>query len=118
MAVESPITLEDKWFIGERKVFEFTIVKDGVAVDISSWDLEWVLRQAPGAPEPLLSKGTAEITKSDPTNGVCRVIIEPTDTIAIEIGGGDYYHTLKRTDGGNDAVLAFGEAVLREAATR
>lgn len=118
MAEESPITLEDKWFVGERKVFEFTVVNDGVPVNITSWELEWVLRQAASAPTPLITKADADITKSDPTNGVCRVIIEPADTLAIEIGAGDYYHTLKRVDGDNDAVLAFGEAVLRMAATR
>lgn len=118
MAEESPIAITDNWFVGERKVFEFTVVKNGAAVDISSWDLEWVLRQAADAPSALISKGTADIVKNDPTNGVCRVIIDPADTLAVEIGGGTYYHTLKRTDGQNDAVLAFGEAVLRMAATR
>ena len=122
MAEYSPITEDHRWFVGEKKTLEFTVKnQDDTLADITSWDLEWVLRPAAKSSTVLLTKTSAvvsEIMKSDPTNGVCRVVILPADTLAIDIGAGTYDHALKRSDGDNDAVLVFGEAVLRAAATR
>lgn len=121
MSEYSPITDEDNWFIGEKKFIDFTIIKeDGNAANITTWDLEWTLRQAPGATTHMLQKTSVlgGITKTDPTNGICRVSIDADDTLDLGIRGGRFSHALKRVDGANDAVLSFGEAVLKAAASR
>jgi len=122
MAEYAPITEALEWFVGEKKTLEFTIKDENdQAADITTWELEWVLRPAPASGTVLISKSSLEVSellKSDPINGVCRVLINPDDTLAIPTGGSTYSHALKRSDGDNDQVLAFGEAVLQVAATR
>lgn len=118
MSVESPIKDTDNWFIGEDRTFQFTVTKpDGSAQPITGWSLEWVLRRHP-------AEGAALITKTTPTGvaitngsaGVCEVRIAAADTR--ELAPGTYFHTLARSDQGSKTVLAFGEAVLKAAATR
>ena len=198
MSIESPITEDDNWFIGEDKLFEYyittsprvraskTALKDATAIsvaplpealangdkvrfapageagvvatisaaasagatslavnalsgtvhsgthggkvlDITGWALEWVLRSSPGGTTALITKTTAAgggISITDGASGVCRVTIADTDTLnaagdpPVELNPGRYYKTLRRTDDGTEVVLSFGEAVLRQPATR
>lgn len=121
MAEQADILKEHNWFIGEKKIFQYTI-KDlnGAVVDITNFDLEWVLRPAAASHTIFIHKESTdpnEVNKTDPANGVCQVIIMPNDTILIDAAG-TFFFTLKRADGDNDAVLAFGSAVLQFGATR
>lgn len=118
MAEYVPITKEHNWFIGEKKTFQYTIKnQDGSLANISTWDLEWTLRPDAESTTTFIQKKSTvggEISKSDPTNGVCLVIINPDDYSAV-VGAGTFDKALKRTDGDNDSVLAYGEAVLQAA---
>jgi hypothetical protein len=86
--------------------------------DITGYTLEWVLRAGPAA-SVLLTK-TPAIT--DAANGICQVAIADDDTVdgtgVILIQPGTHYHTLRKTNAGDESVLAFGVAVLRLGATR
>lgn len=118
----SPITLEDEWFIGSDKIFEFTIYTDDdvTAEDIDGWDLEWVLRQSPRSDQVFITKSTGGngIAITDGNNGLCTVTITDTDTLGIIPGEGEYWHSLKRTNDTAADVLVYGEAAIRYAATR
>lgn len=118
MSVEASIAKLDNWFIGEDKVFEFTVVdSDGAAQNITGWSLEWVLRQRPDRDAAVLTKTDGNgIALTTPASGICQVTITDADTLALSPGS--YYHTLRRDDDNTEAVLSFGEAILRQAATR
>jgi hypothetical protein len=119
MAEYAPITKEHNWFIGEKKSFQYTIRnQDGSIADISTWDLEWTLRPDASSPTIYIQKKSTvggEISKTDPVNGVCLVLLNPDDYDAV-VGAGTFDKALKRTDGDNDTTLAFGEAVLQASA--
>ena len=122
MARDAPIRETDNWFIGEDQLLRFTIddgaIPTPAASDITGFALEWVLRLSPGGPVALIAKTTgAGIVITDGPNGVCEVAIDDGDTINLQPSA-RYFHTLRRTDAGFETVLAFGDAVLRQAATR
>lgn len=118
MSIEAPIAKSDNWFIGEDKIFEFTVVdSDGDIQDISGWSLEWVLRQRPDRDAAVLTKTDEDgIELTSPASGICQVTITDANTLALSPGS--YYHTLRRDDDDSETVLSFGEAILRQAATR
>ena len=118
MSVDAPIADTENWFIGEDRPVGFTVVDaDGVAVNITDYALEWVLRETPGSATATITKTTdSGITITDGPAGKCEVAIADTDTI--DLSPGRYFHTLRRTDDGLETVLSFGQAVLQQAATR
>jgi len=123
MSVETPIAAADNWFCGEDRVFQF-VVKDaaGVAKDINGWAITFSLRDRTDG-TLLLSKSVGSgITLTTPANGVLEVAIARGDTIDgsgnILINPGRYVYALQRTDAGSVTDLAFGDAVLRLAASR
>lgn len=124
MSIETPIASANNWFVGEDRIFRFTIKKpDGSIQDISGWAMKFDIRTAPSAVSTVLTKTTpAGINLVDPTNGVCEVTIQRADTIDgsgnILIQPGRYVYALYRTDAGAATDLAFGDAVLRLAASR
>ena len=119
MAEYVPITKDHKWFIGEKKAFEYTIKnQDGTLADITNWELQWTIRPAAESPTIFIQKKSTtvgQISKSNPTQGVCQVNVNPDDYAAVT-GAGTFDKALKRTDGDNDTTLAFGEAVLQASA--
>jgi hypothetical protein len=119
MAEYAPITKDHNWFIGEKKTFQYTIRNaDGSLADITTWELEWTLRPDAESPTIYIHKASTaggEISKPNPTQGECQVIINPTDYDAV-VGAGTFDKALKRVDGDNDTTLAFGEAVLQASA--
>ncbi len=118
MSKTAPITVDDHWFIGEDRTLRFSVTDAvGLPLSISGWTLEWVLRERPWGAQALVTKTTgAGITITDAPNGVCEVALADDDTIALAPGA--YFHTLRRTNAGFETVLAFGDAVLQQAATR
>lgn len=119
MSTKSPVVITDNFFIGEDRVLRFTVVDaDGVAVNITGWALEWVLRVVPASTAASLTKttGGGGITITSGAGGICEVAIADADTI--NLGEDRYFYTLRRSDSGNEVVLAFGEFWLQQAATR
>ena len=89
----------------------------GYAVqDISAWTLEWVLREGPAGAVQITKTVGSGITLTDAANGVLQVAIADSDTLTMSPK--TYFYTLRRTGDGNEVVLAFGDAVLRQPATR
>jgi hypothetical protein len=124
MAEHAPITKEDEWFTGEDKTFRFTVRDSAGAIQVlTGWEVEWVLRKhRSAAGDPVLIKdndpGTAPVDAAitDGPGGKVEVYIRRGDTD--DLNPGTYFHTLRRTDDGSSSVLAYGEAVLQQAATR
>ena len=118
MSVDAPIADTENWFIGEDRSLDFTVVDgDDVAVNITDYALEWVVRETPGGATASITKTTSDgITITDGPGGVCRVAIADGDTLSL--APGRYFHTLRRTDADLETVLSFGQAVLQQAATR
>lgn len=118
MSRESPITLSHNWFRGQDDIFEYSIVDaDGAAVNITSWALEWVMRESESASTAALTKTTAAgITITNGAGGVLQVAISDTDTLTLEPR--TYVYALRRTDAGSEQILAFGDAVLRDVAAK
>jgi hypothetical protein len=115
MAEYAPITSEMEWFVGEKKTFEFSVIGES---DVTAWNVEWTLRQANKSPTVLIYKRKADGGVVTPGGNKIQVTVEPEDTLDISVGGGEYDHALKRTDSGSEGVLSYGEAVLRQAASR
>lgn len=80
---------------------------------ITGWTLQWVLRTTPEAAAATL---TVVPTINSGVDGDCQVAVTDTDTLALPPA--TYFHTLRRSDAGNEVVLAYGDAVLQRAATR
>jgi len=119
MSEEATISAADNWFIGEDKTLRFTVLDSTgtAAQNITGWALEWILRTRPDAEGTAIYKaGTAAITITDGSAGICDVAIADTDTGTLSPG--EYYHTLRRTDEGSETVLSFGKVSLRQAASR
>lgn len=80
-------------------------------VDVTSWTFEWIMKDSPGSSTSILSPSVSITTASE---GKIGWSVADTDTDALEPK--DYYHILRRTNTGNETVLAYGKATLRRAA--
>ncbi|MGH9202203.1 MAG: hypothetical protein ACRD2A_13320 [Vicinamibacterales bacterium] len=120
MSKEANIAKTDNWFVGEDRTFIFTVnnAADSGAENITGWALEWVLRKDADATAAIITKTVAGggITIPVGTDGKANVLVLDDDTVNLEPG--TYYHTLRRTDGGQETVLSFGTATLRRGSTR
>jgi hypothetical protein len=119
MARQDDVTVADQCFVGEDKTLNVTIYQaDGTTPqNITGWTLSWMLKKS-----HKLSDASASVTKTttgggivitDAADGVCEVRIVDTDTDALTAT--TYYHELKRMDDGSEAVLIYGDFVLRPA---
>lgn len=118
MSRNSPVKSADNFFIGEDKVLQFEVVDESdQIVDITGWAMEFVLRDYPEAPTVVLTKTTDDdIALSNPTLGICRVTIPRADTL--QLNAQSYSYTLRRTDAGYSAALAFGDFLVKEPSSR
>ena len=131
MATHRDITRKDQVFIDTDRILRYTVWKgnptaaqiaanQAVPENVTGWALSWVLSEVGGA--ALVSKSTSAgitITGSynvDPLLHTQRVdvLLEDADTVAL--ARGTYIYKLKRTDAGEETVLAFGTLELLEAA--
>ena len=121
MGAVANITKADRWFKGEDKIIRYTVVDSaGAAVDVAGYTAEWVLRLGPDGPTAIITKttGGSGITLPAPTtDGIIEVAIDDIDTDNLTASD-NYHKTLKRTNSGNEGVLADGFAVLQEPSTR
>lgn len=125
MSLEADITRDDRWHIGEDKKLRFTIYTDRtktVVQDVTGFALSWRLRATPTG-TVLLTKTTGSgiaisgVFNADPAinTQVIEVSVDDEDTQpdgGTALGSGTYYHELKRTDVGLEAVLAAGKLYL------
>lgn len=119
-------TDDDRVFVGEDKIIAYnTKNAAGTPQDLTGFELEWVLRTGPeGAALLTKTSGASEITIANGAGTLdqARVQLEDTDTVdgggAILIAAGHYYHTLRRTNSGDEQVLSYGEFLLSVPATR
>lgn len=119
MAERSDITADHEWHTNTDHVLEFTIYQaDGTtAQNITGWALSWLLKRNHDASDAdaLLTKTTASALQVDITSGATgRVDVIVLDTDTLSLAGGTYVHELKRTDAGEESVLSYGRARLKQ----
>lgn len=122
MAVESPIEPAADWFRGEHKIMRFTLPVDNGP--ITGWTFEWTVYPYPdGDAAAVLTKNGGSITvpsfgdpqATPPTAPVIQVEVQASDTA--ELDPKAYRHVLRRIDAGNEGVLSYGVAVLKDPRT-
>lgn len=112
-AKEAPIRESEHLFIGEDRTIRIDVVQsdDTTPQAMTGWSLTWELLNRRGG--TVLITKTPSIGNGSATDDRATITITDTDTEAIDPG--TYFHVLRRTDAGGEAVLAFGDAVIQEA---
>ena len=113
------ITVADEWYVGEDKVFTFTVRDvNGVVVNITGYTFEWTVRTGRSHPVKRITKTSgAGIVITDAVNGVLTVTVARADTLGPPIfRAGRYYHGLARTNSGVYDVEIDGYADLLKSA--
>lgn len=112
MAEETQIGGTGEVFVGEDKVFQLTVQDTANAVvDITGWTIIFVVKVKDTASDPGLISVTCALT--DPTNGVCTATV--ADTVMDTLLPRTYRYSFKRTDGGAETILAYGDFVVQKA---
>jgi hypothetical protein len=126
MARRQDIGQSADWFIGEDKTLPFEVYDGGAEstiINVTGWAIEFKMRlpiegdrialtRTTGA-STITITGTFNATPSVNTQRV-NVLVEDTDTDHLHPGR--YYYVLRRTDAGNETVLAYGDIDLKKAA--
>ena len=116
MALSQSITSSDNIFTGEDKTITFDVTQaDGTTPQVmTGWALTWELKASvTGAVQisKTTTAGTIALSNKFGTNDRATVTIADGDTETV--GGGAYYHHLRRTDAGNEQILAYGDVTLK-----
>lgn len=109
---------ENNLFVGEDKQLRLH-VKDsaGVPVNITGWVVIFNVRDSDRSSMDVLVK-TASISgiyDADPDVNAQRAIITLSDTETLTLSARRYRHSWKRTDDGQETVLAFGPFIPQRA---
>lgn len=126
MSFEQAITVDDNWFTGEDRVFQVRVyvpgttqeeaeADTGTREDITGWTIQWALMKSQHGTTPAVLQKIA-VPVGDPADGLAQIVVDHADTT--DLVPGEYFHTWARTDGGEQGVLAFGDATLRHGAIR
>jgi hypothetical protein len=113
---------DDAWFIGEDKILgPFTVYQQNKRTpqNITGWSVSWMMKRDlddADVDAVLVKTTSAGITLTTPTSGILNITIADTDTDGL--AAGTYYHEVKRTDAGNETVLATGTCVLQQGVHR
>jgi hypothetical protein len=133
MAKLAAVTAANTFFAGEDKTLVFEVTNAaGLPEDVDGWAMEWVLRKPKPGVDISLDQGPEVLRKDTATAGVVvvgvfnaakaqntqRIEVRLVDTDTAELKAGDYVHSLKRTDEGEETVLAYGPFKLLKAASR
>jgi hypothetical protein len=113
------------WFIGEDKTIAFEIYSSDEATmqDVTGYAVEFKMRIKADSDKVVLTRTTGASTititgsyaSAQATNTQrVNVLVEDTDTDNLQPGA--YSYSLRRTDAGNETVLAYGDIVLKKAA--
>jgi hypothetical protein len=110
MAIETPLS----WFRGEDVALTVTLTPP---TSISGWSLTFTVRDRPGGTVKLTKDngGTGGLTITDAGNGVFKVTIARADTQTLTVQA--YVYDIRRTDSGNNAIIAFGSINLKQEVT-
>jgi hypothetical protein len=119
MAIETQIGGGDDLFVGEDKTIVLgpVVNTSGVLVDISAWNINFVVRVSDTASSTVFEK-TASVTGSynlDLLLNTQRASIVLLDTETDALKGKTYRHSWKRMDNGFETILAFGDFVVQKA---
>ncbi len=100
-------------FVGADRDIQFTILdRAGDAVNITGYSVEWALYENSSDATPKVVKvSPSEIELTDPGAGILKVHVLDSDTAGLT-GDLEYFHVLRRTDAGNEVVMAHGTAWL------
>lgn len=114
MAVESRIDADDQWFVGEDRVFRFTLA-EGNLPDLATWGVAFNLFERRAKPDaaPLLTAIGVGYAPAAGVPGQVQVTINGDDTLLLEPGL--YQFVLARTDFGLRQILSYGPAELQRA---
>lgn len=142
MAYERNITAEDQVFYDTDRLLRYAVYQGNPTAaqilantalpqDVTSWDLSWVLRKKVNSVDPpliekmvgagIVISGTFNASASLNTQRV-EVTLEDTDTYdpagspTVQIKAGSYFYALKRTDDGEETILAYGTFALLQVA--
>jgi hypothetical protein len=142
MAYQRDITADDKVYFDTDRLLRYSVydgdptaeeIAAGTAtpLDVTGWDLAWVLRKKTNSADPPLIEKTvgAGITitgtfNSDPDINTQRIEVlladsdtyDPAASPPVEIKAGSYVYALKRIDAGSETILAEGKFTLLRAA--
>jgi hypothetical protein len=123
MATQRNITRTDQVFLDTDRILRYTIFQpppdQAVPQDVAAWSFAWVLRAVGGAALITKTTGGFGITitgsyNADPDVNTQRVDVQlqATDSYDSEaelaLAPGTYIYALKRTDAGQEDVLAYG----------
>jgi hypothetical protein len=110
MAIETPLT----WFRGEDVTLTVTLTPP---TNITGWSLTFTIRDKLGGAVKITKDngGTGGLTLTDAINGVFKVTIARADTLTLAVQS--YVYDIRRTDSGNNAIVAFGSIQLRQEVT-
>jgi hypothetical protein len=125
MSTQRNITRTDQVFLDTDRILRYSVYQPApnaaVPQDVTGWSLAWVLRAVGGAALITKTTGGGGITitgvyDTDPDVNTQRVDVQlqASDTYndeavpAIAIAPGTYIYALKRTDAGQEDVLAWG----------
>jgi hypothetical protein len=126
MARLQHIGASEDWFIGEDKTLAFEVY-DGSAEstikDVTGFAIEFKMRLRTDGDRVVLTRTTGGSTititgsfNADPDTNTQRVNVLVEDTDTDNMQPGRYYYVLRRTDAGNETVLAYGDIDLKKAA--
>lgn len=114
MAEETDIGGDNNdFFVGEDKGFELgpVVDKNGVPVDMTGWDLRFVVRKSDNKADPAMFEKTAVILgtySATPASNTQFARVVFTDTETETLKAIPYRQSWKRYDNGVETVLAFG----------
>jgi hypothetical protein len=126
MARQQNLGASEDWFIGEDKTIPFEIydgATEATMKDVTGFALEFKMRIKAEGDRVVLTRttGASTITITGSYNAVqatntqrVNVLVEDTDTDNLQPGA--YSYSLRRTDAGNETVLAYGDITLKKAA--
>lgn len=142
MAYHRDITADDQVFFDTDRILRYTVYQGNptaaeiaavtaIPQDVSGWSLAWTLRKKltgaamieklTGSPGGIAITGTYNVDPAVNTQRV-EVTLADTDTYdpdaspAVNLKAGSYVYALKRTDDGEETVLAYGKFKLLQAA--
>ncbi len=122
MSKQQNITADDHFFAGEDKTLVFDIVDSaGAAQTMTGWALECVFRRSAAASAVAFTTpttGLGTITIGNGTGTDDRATVTVSDDLTVNLVTGTYEYALRRTDAGNEQVLAYGTLELLKATTR
>jgi hypothetical protein len=120
MAEEANIGGSGELFVGEDKTFELELLDDAqtAPVNMAGWAVQFIVRLKDGTADPAIFDKSATIIgvyNADRATNTQRAQVTLTDTDMGTVTAKAYRHSWKRTDAGNETVLAYGDFTVQRA---